>query len=162
MAIDIGGNWVRGSSANGLYQDCRIDNYKAKKNTGMMSSNFGIVTIPRTFPLNVSSLAYNGASNNTTSYRYDCTESGVYYVMFRCMTENNSAAPDYYAIITRNGGLYPSLCYTSNVGAYHMEMHLACVMSMNSGDYVDIYAQYGHDFYGSNQRYTRLVVLRAS
>lgn len=160
MAINIGGNTLYGSSSNGLYQDCRIDNLIVKRPAAMLSNSAGIVYIPTVYPFNTTSLSYNNSGANTASNRYTANESGVYFAMFRCMSENNAYASDYYMIFQRNGGYWPSLCYTSNLGAYHMEMHIACVAYLNTGDYLDVYAQYGHDFYGSNQRYTRLVVFR--
>jgi hypothetical protein len=126
----------------------------------MMTRSSGLVNIPTVYPFNVSSLSYNNSGNSTTDLRYNCLEKGIYFVMVRLMTENDSYHSNYYAFIRRNGNRFPALCYTSNLGNYHMEMQVACVIDMWEGDYIDVYVQYGGPFYGSNQRYTRLVVFR--
>ena len=168
MAVYIGDNLMTGNSSSGSYKDMRIHQLLQKRPVGMLSNNGGIVSTPNTYTWNTSHLNYNNSGSDTTNNRWTAQEPGVYVAWCDLMTENNAYAYDYFVLLLRNGGWYPCLCYTSNGkgtgtgygGQYHMQIRVCATSYMSTGDYWSIYTQYGHDMYGSNQRYSRLVVAR--
>lgn len=160
MAVYIGSNLMTGDSSSGSYKDMRIQNLIQKRPVAMLTNSGGVVSTPNTYPWSHKYLEYNNSGADTTNNRWTAQEPGVYVAMADLMTENNAYATNYYVLLLRNGGWYPCLCYTSNEGTYHMQMRVCATSYMGTGDYWSVYTQYGHDMYGSNQRYSRLVVAR--
>ena len=143
------------------------DSYANGPKTAIKIDHFGQVTTPRQCSFAVSKnnshvsvgtgVVYNvvlnntGGNYNTSNGRFTAPVQGSYFIATNHMSDNDTTYDNKYYSIRVNGNDYHRV-YSSSGGAVHHRFSWAGVIALNTGDYIDVFAD-NVSLYGLNTTY---------